>query len=99
MNRNARLRWLAVVVVVLGVILLAACGGQTSDTGGGEALDGEALVADRCTQCHNLDKATSLAQDEAGWRQTVEDMVQKGAELNAEEQEAVIAYLAEAYGP
>lgn len=63
------------------------------------ALDGAALLQERCTTCHSLNKATSRRQDQAGWTQTVQRMVSKGAVLNAEEQAALIAYLAQTYGP
>jgi len=61
------------------------------------ALDGKALLEERCTACHGLDKIEGKAKDEAGWRQTVERMVSKGAKLDADEQEAVIKYLVETY--
>lgn len=63
------------------------------------ALDGAALLQERCTSCHTLQKATSRRQDQAGWTRTVQRMITKGAELNTEEQAALIAYLAQTYGP
>jgi hypothetical protein len=35
--------------------------------------------------------------DEAGWALTVDRMIGKGAQLNAEQKQVVVAYLAKAY--
>ena len=61
------------------------------------ALDGEALLKERCTVCHSLSRVEQARKTEADWRKTVERMVGKGAALNQEEQTAVIRYLAETY--
>jgi cytochrome c5 len=60
-------------------------------------LDGQSLVEERCTQCHSLGAVTGTSKTEEEWRATVGRMVGKGADLNAEEQAAVIQYLAETY--
>ncbi len=60
-------------------------------------LDGQALVQERCTQCHGLGRITRAEKTEEEWQATVERMVGKGAALDAAEQEAVIRYLAETY--
>jgi cytochrome c553 len=62
------------------------------DMGGG--LDGEALVQERCSVCHGLDRVNSASKDEAGWTSTVDRMISKGANLNEDERAAVIEYLA-----
>ncbi len=58
------------------------------------ALDGEALVMERCTVCHSAERIDAATKDEAGWTETVDRMIGYGAQLSAEEREAVIAYLA-----
>jgi cytochrome c5 len=63
------------------------------------AGDGAALLEERCTVCHGLDRTTSARKTREEWEQTVVRMVSKGAELNEEEQEILIAYLTETYGP
>ena len=64
-----------------------------------EEADGEALLQDRCTGCHGLDRTTSATKTREEWEQTVTRMVQKGAELSEEEMTILIDYLAETYGP
>jgi cytochrome c5 len=60
---------------------------------------GQALLEERCTSCHGLDRTTSQTKTREEWEQTVTRMVQKGAELNDQEMTTLIDYLAETYGP
>ena len=61
------------------------------------ALDGQALVQERCTECHSLGRVERAGKTEAGWKANVERMVKKGTQLSQKEQIAVIQYLAETY--
>ena len=61
--------------------------------------DGMALLEERCTECHGLDRTTSARKTREEWEETVIRMVNKGAQLNEEEQAILIAYLTETYGP
>ena len=60
----------------------------------GGALDGEALVMERCTVCHSADRINAATKDAAGWTATVDRMIGYGAQLNEAERAAVIEYLA-----
>jgi hypothetical protein len=98
---------LAVAIVVLAMVLglvLAACGGATqggTSPGAGSdstpALDGQALVQERCTQCHDLTRVERAKKTQQEWQATVERMIEHGAQLTPAEQEAVVKYLAETY--
>jgi predicted lipoprotein with Yx(FWY)xxD motif len=57
------------------------------------ALDGNALVNERCTVCHSRDRIDNATHDRAGWQATVDRMISYGAQLNADERQAVIDYL------
>ena len=59
----------------------------------------EALLQERCTECHALSQTTNSGKSRVGWEQTVTRMVKRGANLNEEEQAALIDYLAQTYGP
>ncbi len=59
----------------------------------GAALDGNALVAERCTVCHTRERIDTASKDQAGWAATVDRMIGYGAQLNADERQAVIDYL------
>lgn len=61
------------------------------------APDGQALVQERCTDCHSLERVERARKAKAEWQATVERMVKKGAQLSQKEQTAVIQYLAETY--
>jgi cytochrome c5 len=100
MNRRLLKTLVALSLVVQLSTLLAACGGeqqQNEGQGAPKALDGKALVEERCTQCHGLDRVTGASKTEEEWKTTVERMVGKGADLDAQEQEAVIEYLSATY--
>jgi mono/diheme cytochrome c family protein len=61
------------------------------------ALDGNALVDERCTVCHTrdrIDNKRAAGLDQAQWGEIVDEMIGKGAQLNDEERAAVIEYLA-----
>jgi hypothetical protein len=60
-------------------------------------IDGAKLLNDRCTACHTLDRVKSAKQTADQWNQTVTRMIGKGAQLNAEEKTALVAYLAATY--
>jgi hypothetical protein len=60
-------------------------------------IDAEALLQDRCTACHNLDRVESASKTAEGWETTVNRMVDYGTVLTAEELEALVQYLAEMY--
>ncbi|WP_157493296.1 hypothetical protein [Desulfonatronovibrio magnus] len=60
--------------------------------------DGRALVAERCTTCHNLDRIErSFGQDLAFWEKTVDRMLGKWNMLSDAERAAVLAYLIDPY--
>ena len=60
-------------------------------------LDGQSLLQERCTGCHDLGRVERSEKTEEEWKATVERMVGKGAQLDEAEQELVIKYLAETY--
>ena len=82
---------LAAVAVFFG--LLTACGGaeqpatDPSPTSVPTAepdlpeLDGEALLEERCTECHTLTRVQSSRHDESQWQISVQRMISYGAEL------------------
>ena len=78
------------ILLALGLMLLL--GVQPAKTI--LALDGRALVAERCTTCHNLDRVERrFGQDLAFWENTVDRMLGKRNMLNDAERTAVITYL------
>jgi cytochrome c5 len=103
---------LTIVLLIVMSMMLAACGSKTKATDsqppaaketvappatGGS--DGEALMNDRCTKCHNLNRVKSAKNTADGWNRVVSNMVSKGAKLTSEEQQILVDYLAKTYAP
>lgn len=65
----------------------------SEDAPSGGVSDAAALIEERCSGCHGLDKVEAAEMDEAGWTATVDRMIDHGAELNETERELVIAEL------
>jgi competence protein ComEA len=59
---------------------------------------GKEAVAKLCVGCHELDTATSSLHTRIGWKQTVDDMMARGAEGSAEDLQAVVEYLTKYFG-
>lgn len=94
-----------ILLVLVTAVMLTGCIGVQQEvatpaqgqTNAPAVLDGKALLQDRCTQCHDLNRVEKAAKSEDEWKTTVERMVSKGAQLDAAEQAAVIKYLADTY--
>jgi len=52
-----------------------------------------------CTQCHGLKPIIIIRDGELGWKNMVQEMVLRGAQLNPEEADAITQYLVQNYGP
>ena len=52
-----------------------------------------------CTQCHGLDRITSLKRTADLWKNTVDEMRAKGASATDQEFTAIVNYLAKNFGP
>jgi cytochrome c5 len=61
--------------------------------------DGAALLEERCSSCHGLDRVTREQKSHDEWVQTVTRMVARGAVLDEGEQATLVNYLVETYGP
>jgi cytochrome c5 len=96
-------RQLVILTLVIASLVSVQCGGSPPATevpATEEApamLDGQSLVEERCTQCHDLGRVEAAKKTEEEWKATVERMVGKGAQLDQTEQELVIKYLTETY--
>jgi hypothetical protein len=91
--RRSYPRALAAVCVLAAALFMTACGSSASSSS-----DGAALLNERCTKCHAVDRVTSLKKDQAGWQATVDRMRSHGANLTDTEATALVAYLAKQYG-
>jgi predicted small lipoprotein YifL len=91
--------WL-VLIIVVSVMLLSACGQKTPTAAPGSGtttIDAQAVLNSQCTACHSLSKVTSTHATAEQWKAIVERMVNNGAVLTSQEQDALVQYLAEHY--
>ncbi|MGD8399137.1 MAG: hypothetical protein PVG11_09795 [Anaerolineae bacterium] len=90
-SSSARTRRLCIVVlfVVVSLSALTACGQPA----------GEELVAENCTGCHTEAIIEVSAKTAHEWHNTVYEMINLGADVNDDDAEALIEYLASEYGP
>ena len=90
---------LSITLMVTAALLLGCSSGSLQAETDEAGSSGQALVEERCSTCHSLDRITSESKTAEEWASTVSRMVEKGARLNEEEQQVVVEYLAETYGP
>ncbi len=63
------------------------------------ALEGVALLEERCTVCHTLGRVQNAQKTAEEWQATVDRMKGMGAQLNDQETTALVEYLAATYKP
>jgi mono/diheme cytochrome c family protein len=61
--------------------------------------DGHDLVASVCTGCHTLSTIVQIRDGAAGWRQFVNYMIMKGAQVSDHDSDAIVQYLTTNFGP
>jgi competence protein ComEA len=81
---------------ILGFAAVAVAAGNQSD--GLPEGKGKAAFLRACVGCHEIEVATRSRYTEAGWRQMVDTMVERGAELSEPETVDVTAYLSKYFG-
>lgn len=100
-NRIIPLIGILLLIVLAGTIL-SACGSSrtsvsTSSPTVNSSLNGQTIMQQHCSKCHSLNRITSAHHTAAEWQNTVNRMVNKGAQLNQQEEQALIDYLAQNY--
>lgn len=60
---------------------------------------GREVAAGACTSCHGLGYLSTSGRSKTEWQELVSDMVGRGAQLQPDEFEAIVQYLAENFGP
>lgn len=83
---------------LLGMVLVAGMAG----TAWGQALPegkGKGVVERQCTACHGTANFTSSRLSKADWEYVVNDMIDRGALITADEAKIIVDYLTEQFGP
>lgn len=85
---------LGLVAPLLGAAPLLAQTAPTLPPG-----EGRELVASVCTGCHGLNTIVQIRDGAGGWRQFVNYMIMKGAQVSVHDTDAIVAYLTTNFGP
>jgi cytochrome c5 len=83
--------------VALSTSAAQAPSGTATVTPSTGASDGQALMNERCTKCHNLDRVKNAKKTADEWKKTVTRMISNGAKLTSDEQIVLLDYLAKTY--
>jgi competence protein ComEA len=59
---------------------------------------GKDAVVKSCLECHGVANFRAVRHDAAGWTESVQDMVDRGASATPADVEAIVAYLAKNFG-
>lgn len=62
------------------------------------SIKGDVVFQSRCTTCHEPETALAIPRTRPGWESVIADMVNKGAQLEAGEPEALLKFLTEQHG-
>ena len=60
--------------------------------------EGKELVTSLCVGCHSLGSVVSNGKSEEQWRDTINNMISRGAQIFDDEAETILIYLARHYG-
>jgi hypothetical protein len=85
------MRNLALALMIATAGIGTAVAGQQAAPPPGPGLD---LINERCGFCHSTAQVTSVRKTPAAWAATVQSMIDRGAELEPEEQKVMTDYLA-----
>lgn len=106
---SKRILFFVVIGLIVGV-LLASCGSSstsattipatsapTAESNTSSTMDGQALLQERCTVCHSLDRVEREHETADEWKTTVDRMISNGAQLDPQEEQVLVDYLAQTY--
>jgi competence ComEA-like helix-hairpin-helix protein len=89
------------VAIACGLILSigVAAGSQQGDVSkNGGSKNGEEVFLNRCSSCHETERALVAPRTRKGWESVLAEMANMGAQLEPGEQDAILAFLTERHG-
>jgi hypothetical protein len=85
---------MAVLVLAASISAAAPAQQQPASPPPPPAGPGLKLIEERCGSCHNTDQVFVAHKAASEWAGTVQQMIDRGADLDPDEQKTVVAYLA-----
>ena len=86
-------------VFFVSVALAAAVLFSAASSSAQKPSEGQQLVEKRCQGCHTMRRVETSAKDANGWRETIQVMIQDGAEIEETEIPPMVTYLTREHGP
>jgi mono/diheme cytochrome c family protein len=86
-----------VVWIVFPLLLAGVLGAQTQQSASSDDDKGKSLVQSKCTKCHGLEEVETAYLDKDSWKETIEFMRTKGADLKDDEVAIIVNYLVKTY--
>lgn len=86
-------RWLLVSLIGMALLVLVAACAQTAEAPETAPAEVQALIEDGCSGCHTTDRVFNADYSREGWVDVFDEMIDKGADVNPEEKEAMIDWL------
>ena len=84
---------------IVTVSLAAAVLFSAATTSAQRPSEGQELVEKRCQGCHTMRRVETSAKNADGWRETIQVMIQDGAEIEESEIPVMVQYLTREHGP
>jgi cytochrome c5 len=84
---------------ILSVALAAAVLFTAATSSAQKPSEGQQLVEKRCQGCHNMRRIDVSAKDAKGWQETIQVMIQDGAEVEESEIPVMVQWLTREHGP
>ena len=84
---------------ILSVALAAAVLFTAATSSAQRPSEGQQLVEKRCQGCHNMRRIETSAKDAKGWQETIQVMIQDGAEVEESEIPVMVQWLTREHGP
>src|ERR1700688_1197332 len=61
--------------------------------------DGKAIATENCQACHKLTNLTKAHKSLDDWKETVQTMIDRGANVSPDQVDTLVQYLAKNFGP
>jgi cytochrome c5 len=84
---------------VLAMSLAAAVVFSAATSSAQRPSEGQQLVEKNCQGCHTMRRVETSAKDAKGWQETIQVMIQDGAEIEESEIPPMVQFLAREHGP